>query len=781
MRPIHQCLTAALVGALLALGALAASADSERVHLPQTHEYQKTLRDYMATLQVEDFEHGVEAEGFEVEAWEMDDETLFREYVRSITRQPKVGFKRGIPAITAPAWLFLLSTIEGPTTAPSREEAVAGFEGQSRGSATLRDGPVATPTGIVIPPVWPDALISFVQWDDPGNHFHDNQALKMRAFVTAATRMIMLDDFLEGGEQNRSDWNAFKFVTFAFTFQGVRDLLPEAVEEAYQDGLTRLARRLLQWGVHGEDIAFDLIMPLAMWYATQTVNDPEVAEEAARLAQKMMTHPDHFHPAGYWVERGGGIEIGFAGMANNFAVWTALASDWPFAREAVARVYRLREHLILPDPDGQWTGPSHFNSRLGTPAHDDQWDWSGMRELGAFMVAEEAASAIRRPTPEDLDQARARNFSRHTSQIYGHMRNHYNRFRGAGVHYGYDLDENVRGATWSWRIWDTFNYPLTINYAAQYYQPGTFSRLQELERDRPGAFQLPYERGEVFLRNFGDAFFATRQDGYAAILHTGPVGEQDPDDGKVQFEGPMGFGGGQLSAFWTPETGSVILGLRAGMNANRSFDVLEEWRQWPLHAVSGITDQGTVFSSSRILSPEVSSDLEGSEGVVTVDGVIDTHPFAVMGQETTLFGKIAFRRAFELKGDRVRVETQVSAEGGDRIAELYETLPVLLQRSRRVADEAEVTRIEFKVGGDWIPATAEFHERVESIRLTRFEGAVLIRFSSPQRVGLSPEPWVNGYLPRGMSARTILIDLLGGGGPRVLPEELVLSYEIQPE
>ena len=47
--------------------------------------------------------------------------------------------------------------------------------------------------------------------------------------------------------------------------------------------------------------------------------------------------------------------------------------------------------------------------------------------------------------------------------------------------------------------------------------------------------------------------------GYAAIIHTGEIGQDRVNTGIFHYPGPYGFGGGQLSAFWTPEAGPAIL------------------------------------------------------------------------------------------------------------------------------------------------------------------------------------------------------------------------------
>lgn len=63
-----------------------------------------------------------------------------------------------------------------------------------------------------------------------------------------------------------------------------------------------------------------------------------------------------------------------------------------------------------------------------------------------------------------------------------------------------------------------------------------------------------------------------------------------------------------------------------------------------------------------------------------------------------------------------------------------------------------------KVAGKWQPATDKFAD-VQAVRLTRFDGAVLITFDRPRRVKLSAADWSDTFLSRGM-ARNVLIDLM---------------------
>src|SRR5262245_1748006 len=190
-----------------------------RTTLPSDHAYQKTIRDFMAKLTEKDFAHGVTAL-IELKPGSKDPEYQYRNYLLTQMPQPLVGTKRGIPAVNAPAGLFVLSAIE-------------------------------TPEGVKVPPVWPETLATFVQWKYPGNVYFDNRALKLRTFVTASVMMIMLDDQLvhhpeRGG--SRADWLANQLVIYASPYSSFKDLLPRDVQQAYETLLRRMGQRILDWG-----------------------------------------------------------------------------------------------------------------------------------------------------------------------------------------------------------------------------------------------------------------------------------------------------------------------------------------------------------------------------------------------------------------------------------------------------------------------------------------------------------------------------------------------------
>lgn len=741
-----------------------------RVMLPQTYQYQRVLRQYMGTLQAADFEHGV-TEELGVRESSQDPDYQYRMLIMTLMMQPLVGFKRGIPAVNAPAHNFVLSTIEGPETAPKPEPMPVPKKPRRK----LGPGPIRQPAGIVRPPTWPDALVAFAAWDYPGNTFKDNKALKLRAFVTAAVRMIMLDDFLDRTPgQHRADWNAYRLVTFSRSYEGVEDVLPKDVQEAFKAGILRFGKRVLSWGVKGELPESDANGPIGLLYASRVCGDQAFTQAAEAEARKMFTDPTRFNPAGYWVERGGGLDIAFGGMSNLYAVWIALMTDWDVARDAVDRLYRLRAHLSLPDPDGVLEGPSHFNSRIGSPASTDQWHWNGVRDRGAAMITDEAAHILPTPTAEELAGAAAKRARTTRGHIYGHLRNPYHRNKK----FGYVPNDEIRGATWKWRVWDTYNFPLTINPVYEFYEKGALARLQKLQKANSPMLKSPYLRDGAFLKEFGKAFVATKQPGFAAILHLGPVGILPKNDGNFQWKGPLGFGGGQLSAFWTKESGSVIMGRRAGMGWDKCRDDIANWRLWPLHAVCGSTEEGKVFTTARIARPTVVSEFNGQRGTAEVSGPI---PAAMLGQGQVLKGRLDYTRTFTIGPDGVKIKTTLNGDGKDTVAELYEVLPVFMRGDKpQIQAKVPFTKIAFGVDGQYQPATPDWQEAVTAVRLSRFKGAVDVRFDSPQRIKLSADKWHDTYLTRA-SCQNILIDLLGSNDqPAAITDAKTVSYTIAP-
>ena len=753
MTHIRRILAVALTLVYMSATHALAQAPAKPTKLPETHEYQRVLRAYVASLTEKDLSHGVTAPLSAQPSSDAPD-YVHRNFVFTLMNQPIIGSKRGYPSVNATGRVFTLAAIE-------------------------------TPEGVIVPPCWPESLTSFTMWDYPGNPYYNNRALKLRALVTGIVNLVMLDDYLEKNpDVGRTDWYSYELVLQGVPFLAFRDQMPPEARKAYADGLKKYARRLMAWGPTGNECNFDLITPIGLWYAMKSCDDPGFAKECEAYAKMMFTDPRYFHPAGYWVERGG-LDMGYAGMANYFAIGAALTGDWPFAKEAVERVYRLRAHLSLPEPDGTWTGPTHFNTRLGSTAINDQWQWRldsvpkhfAARDYFASLVTDEAAYLAGSPTDAELKELAAAGYR--AGGFNGQL--HENPVKsGDGSKANprtYFTNEEIKGNEWVRRLWQTWDFPASMNWGYEFYPRGALAHRRELEASKSPMLKSPYEREGSFVRDFAKAFFVTKQPGFAAILHTGPVGAMNPTDSKLQFSGysgPLGLGGGELSAFWTPATGSVILGRRGGNKWQESFDKTEAWRTWPIHAVCGQTGEGKFFTSARILKPEVASEINGNLATVKVAGAI---PPAVVNDEKNLQGVIEYAREFKLDDKGVSVTTTVKGDGEDNVAELYEVIPVFHRDSDK---EGLVTKIEFQAGGAWGVPTDAYTANVTAIRLSRFSGAVTITFDTPRRAKLAPSEWKDTYLSQAV-CRNVLIDLLESGD-KVVPvgKPKSVRYHIAP-
>lgn len=729
-----------------------------RATLPQDHEYQRVLYKFMATVTEQDTAHGVTSK-MEIKEGRTDPEYLYRNYLLTLMHQPLVGTKRGYPAINSAPIGYTLKLIEQPD-------------------------------GVYYTNAWPETLISFVQWDYPGNPYFNNRALKMRAFMAAAANMLMFHDFAEHNDRLvpspiRPDQHGYNPVYWAMPYPGFKEVLPPEVQQAYETGLRMIGERIMSWGIRGDASSNDYIAPVGLLYIARAINDPEFMRRVEAHTRPLYTTPRYFHSAGYWDERGG-IDTGFSGAANWFAVWTGLLTDWPFVKESVGLVYRLRGHLLLPEPDGTATGPSHFNSRLGSPVNSDQWHWDGARDAAAAMLTDEAAHFFPTPTAEQLAASpgnRANTFANHIRE---------NPVRdGKFITNEELLAEPKMPMKWSPRVWMSYNFPASVNYGYEHYRPDAWARRQALEDAKSPLLKPPFLRGENFVRTFDKDFVITRQPNYGAILHTGPLGMQSPNETRPLFPGTLGLSGGQVSAFWTPKTGSVLLGLRMGMSSDKSFDVLDDWRTWPTHAVMGRTTSGRVITSARVARPqtdiavnETTSSVKVSGPLVALKVIKDPKPVDPMKVKDQMFdeplaGSCAYSRRIETDEKGVSVETTLDGAGDEPLTELWEVLPVYLGHPRANSKVAP-TQIEFLLNGQWLPASDTLSDGVQAVRLTRFEHSVVVTFAAAQRVKLAPAEWKDNWLNVGAMSRNVLIDLLKTSDKPVKTNATKIGYRIEP-
>lgn len=660
--------------------------------LPQEHPYQRTLRDALARLTEKDL--AIDRKEFTAVPGSDADEQ-FRLWLLTLNLPH-------VEAAAAPAPAFTLPAIESGK-------------------------------GLRLPAAPADAqmLAWLADWNYPGNPYHGSKALKRRAFVLATIDVVMLDYLYEHAPQGsaRSDFLGGNLIWLGYAYRSIKSTLPEEARTALETGLKKHLARLFKWGPTGAMTDMDLFAPVGLWYLSQALDDPDIKRQAEAYARRLFTEERFFHPAGYFVDVGC-FDTSYNGISLYFGTWAALASDWPFAREAIAKAYRLRAHLSLPDAGGRFYGPSHMSSRTSADPPHDQWNFPH-RPFAAAMVTDEALPLARLPAPEAIKNAPQR--------VVAHLNQR--------------LAAAPRGPASPWK---ETHWSGALNFAHDHCPKGFHAKLAKLQSEASQQLQPLYGRPGTFVRGFDRAFVIARLPGYAAVIHTGPIRGW-----------PHGLGGGMLSAFWAPEAGPVLLGRRRGMQGPVP-DSLDEWRTWPVHAVSGLTAGGELFSSAFLKQPKVDQELRDNGGRVRVEG-----PLAIGKTGRTLH----YDRQFLLDADALTIETQLKAGGEEKLAELYETLPVFLGDGAQAKESA--VRVRLLVGDQMVDADEKPQANVKAVRIHRYRQAIQITFDRPRSVKLSPREWTDGYQTRAR-CRTILIDLLPGTDRPQAIATATVKYSLAP-
>ncbi len=709
----NKCLV--LLFAVLTSNVLfAADTDSKPSRLPQSHPYQKTLRDFMATLKEADFQplhqdlKAVPVDG--------DPAAQFRMWIMSLS-PPSVGRKRNHSSVMTKAEQFTLASIESLT-------------------------------GVMRPPAYAEPLVDLAQWNYAGNPYFNSKPLRLRAFVLSALDMMMTDQLIEqGAETDKPNKEQFAgaLLRAAYVYPGIREAIPTAVGDAYLVGLKKFLIRALEQGEDTPRRASSIFTGSApaLSLAARVVNDPDLNKKVESEVLKLFTAEQNFRPAGYFPH--GGTLDSFNGISTYHALCAALITNGNVPREALAKLFRLKAHLTLPEPDGARVGPSHMAALTSAEGFRDQWWDIKNRIWMAAMVTDEAACLTKMPDETEIKNGAAAAVKETNIQLH----------ELSWAPGGLDL------APWKFQASGS-----QANFGYQYYPADFYSRRASLEK-QPLAL-LPVLRPENFTRNFADEFVVTKNAQHAAIVYTGPIA--DPSAEKPA----LGFGGGALSAFWTPKTGSVILGRGIGAWNPMSKKMYDEFRTFPTHAVLGITSEGKIFTSAHIIQPAVKIQASDKEYTITAQGTVP----AVRADEKLLMGKIEYSRQFDSLPGGVRITTTLLGDGQDSVAELYEALPIFL-RDTSTQRMLTPTMIEFQVDGKWISATEKYLTNVTAARLSRFDNAVEITFDQPRRVKLSPADWVDTYQTR-VACRNLLIDLLENGDkPTPIRDAKKVSYRIE--
>jgi len=585
----------------------------------------------------------------------------------------------------------------------------------------------------------------WAQWDYAGNPYYNSTAVKNRAFVNAAVDMMMQDADNEAGNNNRSDYIGGNLIWYAYTYGAVKDALPANVKTAYETGLRKFFTRIENLGPTGIFGDMDSFAIVGMNYAADAIGDPDLKTRAQTYAQRVFDR--HFKQAGY-MGHGDGFDPSYQGIDFNFLAWAARFANDPAITEVVDKCSRLKAYMTLPDADGvNFWGPTHFATATAADSANDQWV-AYQRDAAIAMDSDDAKYLIwtgRRGRSGPLATE---------AQMRSYINSYIYRFNTS--------TDSATAPAWSHNHWVSNK---GLKYGADYYKPGFYSELQQLEQQDSPLTKSPFQRDGNFIENFDDTFLSAKLGDYGAIIHTGRLSNWGDAVDHLS-----GFSGGSLSAFWTKDAGPVILGRTAGYQGPTP-DGWHNWRLWPVNAISGINVEGRPFSSARQRFPQSSYSVTADGAVVEAWGALKDTYAAPLG---ALGGSADYHRRFTLTEQGLTIRSTITSSESTMVSELYETIPVFL--SDGVQPSVPVS-ISFMQDGEWIAASADYTHNAEAARIERFSGEVYIVFERLEDVKLSPSVWYQAYQSSSY-ARNIMIDLLRSDGEPIRLPNTYVEYLI---
>ena len=195
-----------------------------KAQLPQTHEYQVTIRNYLAGITLADLDVTLTPVTYD-DAYLSSNDELHATWLalEDIGRVPTVDMS----GIRVASLHFSLSQLE-------------------------RDGQVYMRVGRNSDFMDPINTAWWADWDYPGNPYYGSSAVKLRAFVAAAVDLMMTDQELESSiDHQRSDFAGGYLTKFAYVYYVVKDILPADVQAAYETGLIKIFERLETYHPYG--------------------------------------------------------------------------------------------------------------------------------------------------------------------------------------------------------------------------------------------------------------------------------------------------------------------------------------------------------------------------------------------------------------------------------------------------------------------------------------------------------------------------------------------------
>ncbi len=705
--------------------------------LPTNHAWQVTLRNHMATLQESDFDISLAALVYD-SAYLTDVEQVYRVWQWHDNLGRTTTSDEGLRVASSH---FTLASIE------------------SGGNVNMTANYDSFQGAVFIDPM---ATAWWAQWDYPGNPHRpgtsNSVAAMRRAFVVAAVDLIMLNNYHSSGYGLRSDFMGGSLIWQAYVYDAVKDILPSGVQTAYETGLTNIFARLENLTPHGTSGAdMETFQLVGMWYVAEALDNNDLRNRALDRAHDVLDAI--MKPAGY-EHHGNAFDASYMGIALRFMTWSAHLYQDQRITETLDGMSKLKAHLTFPEPGSGFArymaGPNHFNTATHMGCHNDQWG-KHFRDVAAAMLSDEALYLNYGGRGYDswFDPLGIRSESSMRSDLAtkNWMEN------------ALSTSASTRTPpTWSEKHWVHVNF----NYGHDVYTQGFYQRALQLQTEKNRLTLAPFLRNGNFIEPFGtNAIMAIKLGEYGAVVHTDVI--RDTWAGNI-----AGLSGGGLSAFWSPVTGAIIMGLNGGA---QSFpETWAQWRNWAVHAISGENQDYKPFSSARNAQPgNVVYTVGTTNAAITFDGTIGG---SMSAPNNAITGNVKYERAFYFDARGARITSTLKRLGGnDRVRWLWEMIPIHLSAGGYgfTSPQGTDAEIHFWNGTQWIAATTTLSTGITRVRVTRYGESVYIEFASPRSVRMSP----NAVRHHSSMSKTwnLMVDLLGSGGSAVrLPASTSVEY-----
>lgn len=605
------------------------------------------------------------------------------------------------------------------------------------------------------------------RWNFPGNGYQNSKAMFLRAFAfSAADLMLTADRYVTKNGKDVWLWSALpyhgyvgKVASEGKYFEGTQ--AEKCGRAAYDIGMRRILGRAADiaktWSndPNGDMVAMGL---RGFAYLAQALGDADAGAKGRQAAADLVKN--NAAKNGYWNHFSGtrNYDASYEGTTFGAVREAAIQSNWPEVVANAKALLHTMAYLTLPEPGGQWYGPTHFSPATADP--------------GAFALP---ASMESLPNIEFGDDAYFNivadaSGAKASWPALAKMQ--------TDLHAWVDTkasksDQTFDAPSNTWDATDHYSYGMPH---FTFYKPEWYDAFQKvLATPNDPRLVPPFARAGNFMEPLNDDFMTAKVGDAGIVIHTGNV--------SVNTDGPNlsanGFGGGALSAFWTKTTGSALLGWsRGGQNAKNGTAMpntwlgnagWQGWKHWSTHALTGIVN-GKPFSSARLVSVTKNYTVGATTTTVSASGDLRS---ATSDPQNGLAQALPYSRVFDIGNaaapDGVRITTTAGPFPAG-VSELYEILPIFdhaynqrPQGSPTPDCPAEATaaismvNVKFMQGATAVTPVANVTvSGVTEVRVERFGHSISITFDKARSVSLT-EQMCTDYQQWGPVGRNLLI------------------------